>query len=126
MPRGQVGGWAWRGLAATSPAMSLLSTDVPAALAGLRLAWSWKHVNTSVPNPSQGTFTVNGRLGSNAEGPVAIDVLNALGQVVCRTATRSEIGAFSKFIQLSVPAGIYMVRVCAGDEYGVMRLHIGL
>jgi hypothetical protein len=80
-----------------------------------------------LPNPSQGgTFTVNGMLSSKAGDEVAIVVLNALGQEVYRTATRSESGAFSKLIQLSVPAGIYVVRVGAGDEYGVMRLQIGL
>jgi hypothetical protein len=51
---GQAGGWPSRGLAATRPAMSFLPIDAAAALSGLRLAWSSKHANISVPNPSQG------------------------------------------------------------------------
>ena len=64
------------------------------------------------PNPSQGTFNVTGMF--TYEGELKMEIVNMLGAVVYNKRM-SVSNQLSTSIELTVPPGIYMLRIYAGN-----------
>ncbi|GAA4347505.1 hypothetical protein GCM10023185_02630 [Hymenobacter saemangeumensis] len=61
--------------------------------------------------------------GLKAQGPVKVDVVNTLGQVVLQAKAPVRQGAVAETLDLSsLPTGIYSVRVHAQEGTVVKRL----
>lgn len=73
------------------------------------------------PNPSNGLVTLDVR-GANAQAGLEVQVLNSLGQVVHKATVRDN---FENKLNLSnLAAGVYTLKVKAGDEYMVRQLSL--
>jgi len=74
------------------------------------------------PNPTAGTATLE-LSGLREQGPVQIDVLNALGQPVLTLSARPRQGVLRQPLDVrSLPVGVYSVRVRTADGTVVKRL----
>jgi hypothetical protein len=72
---------------------------------------------TLMPNPNNGTFVINGTLGSLNDDAISIKVTNMLGQEVYTTTAQVNNGLVNERIILSnaLAAGMYLVNVTASD-----------
>ncbi|GAA4026725.1 hypothetical protein GCM10022409_08330 [Hymenobacter glaciei] len=74
------------------------------------------------PNPTTGTATLE-LAGLREQGPVAIEVLNVLGQPVQQHSVRPRQGQLTDQLNLStLPTGVYTVRIHAQEGTVVKRL----
>jgi len=78
-----------------------------------------------LPNPNNGTFTIEGTMTfDNKE--VAIEIVNAVGQVMYRDNATLNSGSLSKQVNTNnilVP-GVYMLHLVAGNEHKVIRFSV--
>jgi hypothetical protein len=79
--------------------------------------------NTALyPNPTTGRATVE-LSGLREQGPVRIDVVNTLGQVLLQRRAQPRQGLLSQVLDLrELPAGVYSVRLHAQEGTVVKRL----
>ncbi len=75
------------------------------------------------PNPSNGSFTVQGQWNTN--GKVQATVTNAVGQVIYTESLSVNNGMLNNTIKLqNVAAGIYTLRLQTENEYATVKLTI--
>jgi hypothetical protein len=75
------------------------------------------------PNPNNGSFTVNGNLGTHAE--VFLHITDMLGRTVYSHTTASQGGFLNETIKLNNhPAGMYLLNVRSGNDNRVLRFVI--
>ena len=73
------------------------------------------------PNPTNGLTSLNVQFNEKVDAQV--QVLNLLGQPVWLSAPLSRVNQIDETIDLTdVPAGIYLIRIQAGDEARVMKV----
>ncbi|MBX2905734.1 MAG: fibronectin type III domain-containing protein [Taibaiella sp.] len=79
-----------------------------------------------IPNPSNGTFSVKGLLGTDVNGLVDMNVTNMLGQVVYKTTVKSQRGSIDEQVMLdnSLSNGIYLLNIVSGDSNKVIPVTI--
>lgn len=76
-----------------------------------------------VPNPSNGTFVLNGAFDNNAVNEAFLEVVNMMGQVVYASKAYVKDGTLNEMIELqNVSAGMYMLSVKAGEVSVILRL----
>lgn len=72
------------------------------------------------PNPNNGSFTIAGNVG--AEKTVAVEILNAVGQIVYQEQIATVDGNISKQISVNnTPNGVYMLRVRGAESSKLIR-----
>ena len=71
-----------------------------------------------IPNPNNGTFTINGTIGSSQDERVAFEITNMLGQVVYRNSAFAAGGVINEEVSLSnsLANGMYLLNVKSGGE----------
>ncbi len=76
-----------------------------------------------MPNPTNGTFTVSGTLGSQIDEQVSLEITDVLGQVVYRAATVARAGILNEQVQLSssLANGMYMLNISNGNDRKVFH-----
>ena len=81
---------------------------------------------TLVPNPNNGTFTVQGSISSPSGDKVNIVVTDVLGQTIYNKTTFANNGNVNEQIALSnaIPAGTYQVSVTSGTDHVVFHVVI--
>jgi hypothetical protein len=62
------------------------------------------------PNPNNGSFTLSGRVNTNSNKDISIDVTDVLGRVIYSGKTTPENGLVSADLKLDLAAGAYMLR----------------
>jgi hypothetical protein len=79
-----------------------------------------------VPNPSNGTFVINGSVGHNMNGVVTAEVVNLLGQVVYTGNARVQNGEINHRVSLdnSLANGAYMLRITNGINTEVIHITV--
>ncbi len=74
------------------------------------------------PNPANARVSLE-MSGLREQGPVAVEVVNVLGQVVQRLSPRPQQGFFTETLDLrDLPTGVYLVRIYAREGTLVKRL----
>jgi len=74
------------------------------------------------PNPTAATATLE-LAGLREQGPVAVEILNVLGQPVRRLSVRPKLGFLTETLDLrDLPTGVYSVRIHAQEGTVVKRL----
>ncbi len=109
--------------ASPNPAISngILVTLVPAGI-------KEQHANatnfTLVPNPNNGTFTINGTIDAVADGKVTIRISDVLGQVIYMNDAQINKGAISEHIALdrTLANGMYVVNIISAEGSFVMHM----
>ena len=89
-------------------------------------SWS-RNTNVSVfPNPSTGTFTVKGDMGT-VSGVVTIEISNMPGQTVYHQDMTISNGKINERIQLpeDVANGMYLLRLHSGSDVKIFTVMIG-
>ncbi|OJW84910.1 MAG: hypothetical protein BGO69_10215 [Bacteroidetes bacterium 46-16] len=82
---------------------------------------------TLYPNPNNGNFTISGDAKGIANGSVVkTEVINMVGQLVYNGKTEISNGKFTKEVSLdnNLTAGIYVLRVSAGNVKNILRFVI--
>ena len=79
-----------------------------------------------LPNPNNGTFTINGTIGDlTANADVTLEVTNMLGQVVYSGKTVAQNGTINQEVELSNMAnGMYLLNVRSGADIAVFHFVI--
>jgi hypothetical protein len=79
-----------------------------------------------VPNPSSGTFVINGSIGHNMNGVVTAEVVNMLGQTVYTGNVRVQNGEVNHRVSLdnSLANGAYMLRITNGINTEVIHITV--
>lgn len=97
----------------------------------LRRTTGVNEINTTnnlavAPNPSKGTFTVRGTIATSADGNIALQVVNMLGQVVYNTTATTNGGQLQQEVTLdnNLPDGIYLLQVSTGAAKSSHQLMI--
>ncbi len=95
---------------------TLMNADLNTAFTDLNL----------YPNPNQGTFTVNGTLGTpvtTGDAEVSLEITNMLGQVVYNNKVMARDGIINEKIQFgaSLANGIYILNVKTATEHKVFH-----
>lgn len=77
-----------------------------------------------IPNPNNGTFTVNGKL--NTGNSVDIALTNVLGQTIFHTVATTQGNRVNENVTLPIntPAGTYMVIITTGSDRAVFKMTI--
>ena len=78
------------------------------------------------PNPNNGTFKLQGTIGSNKDQPITLEITNMLGQMVYTNTATAENGIINKQISLSnnLANGMYLMNVKSGTESKVLHFVI--
>ena len=81
---------------------------------------------TLIPNPNNGTFTIQGSLKNPSNNKVNIVVTNVLGQAVYKKTTYAANGTVNETISLenTIAAGAYQVSITSGDDNVVFHVVI--
>jgi trimeric autotransporter adhesin len=76
-----------------------------------------------MPNPTSGTFTVSGTLGTKLDEQVSFEITDVLGQVVYRANTVARAGVLNERVQLSssLANGMYMLNISNGNDRKVFH-----
>lgn len=82
------------------------------------------HKPVLYPNPTDGNFTIKGRVKNAYNGQASIVVTNMLGQIVYKSETLVSNGLINAPISLAqtVAKGVYFVTVTTGDERAIFHL----
>ena len=72
-----------------------------------------------LPNPSDGAFTFS--LSSNIDENVRVVITNMLGEKVEEFLTHTNL---ETYVQLNVPAGLYLINASTGNRKWVVKLVI--
>lgn len=75
-----------------------------------------------MPNPNNGTFTINGNVGNVANADVLLQITDLVGHIVYNSSTITKNGLLNESIQMNNhPAGMYLLNVRTGNESKVLR-----
>ena len=79
---------------------------------------------TLVPNPNNGTFTIEGALKNPADNKVTVYVTNMLGQAVHNESFIAGNGEVHQQITLpgNIARGTYLVNVTSGGQHAVFQV----
>lgn len=79
---------------------------------------------TMYPNPNNGTFSLSGAAQAD-DNKATIEVMDITGKVLYKDNVAIVNSTIHKDVELGkIPAGIYMVRVSAGNEKKTLRLQV--
>ncbi len=74
------------------------------------------------PNPSEGDLLIN--FSGINPGNLVIQVVDIQGKEILNSSSRNETGSGKISINLNVPAGVYFIRLWAGDQLRTRRILI--
>ena len=80
----------------------------------------------AVPNPSNGTFTLKGIIGTTQDVDVTLEVTDVIGQVIYNNKVTAYSGRISEVISLSntLANGMYMMNICTATGQKVFHFVI--
>jgi len=78
------------------------------------------------PNPSSGTFAVSGNIGSNADGPITVEILDMLGRTLFKTLGQATSGNIDIKVDTGdmLSPGTYLISLRAGNYKNIVRLEV--
>jgi hypothetical protein len=78
---------------------------------------------TVAPNPSRGTFVVQGALATDADQPISMEISNMLGQVIYQSNFTATHGIINERIQLKdIASGMYLLSMRTANEKKVVHI----
>jgi hypothetical protein len=77
------------------------------------------------PNPNNGSFTLQGVFQDASTEPIAIEVVNMLGQVVTKTTATIQNNELNQMIMMNnVADGVYILRATQGMDSRTFRFSV--